>query len=307
MGAGAATFAPDMTEGVPGTRVNSVYPVVVLLGASVLWGLSWLPLKYFAAHGLAGVNVTLVGHGSVGALALPFLARRTRQWRAERREFVLLGVFGGLANLAFASAIVAGDVVRVMVLFYLLPAWGTLGGWLILKERVDTLRKLSVFAALIGAYLILGGSRVLSERPSVADALAVLSGMALAANNVLFRKLDAIPVPDKVAAMFVGCLGWALPLALLGLGTEPNDVPLAVWLQLSGFGLVWLLIATIGTQWGVAHMEAGRSSVLIIMELVAAVISAAVIQGARLRPVEWLGGSLIAAAAFVEARRGSDD
>jgi drug/metabolite transporter (DMT)-like permease len=50
-------------------------------------------------------------------------------------------------------------------------------------------------------------------------------------------------------------------------------------------------------------MEAGRSAVLIIMELVTAVTSAAVLNGTRLRPVEWLGGSLIVAAAFVEARR----
>jgi len=292
-----------MNEVAPGTRVSSAYPVFVLLGASVLWGLSWLPLKYFAAHGLAGINVTLFGHGSVGALAIPLLARRARYFRAEWRGVLLLGIFGGLANLAFASAIVAGDVVRVMVLFYLLPAWGTLGGWLVLKERVDALRKLSVVAALAGAYLILGGSRVLSERPSLVDLLAVVSGMALAANNVLFRKLDTVPVPDKVAAMFAGCVAWALPLTLFGVGNVPTDVPLAVWLQLSAFGLVWLLIATVGTQWGVAHLEAGRSSVLIIMELVAAVISAAVIQGTRLRPIEWLGGSLIAAAAFVEARR----
>jgi drug/metabolite transporter (DMT)-like permease len=292
-----------MNEVAPGARVSSLYPVLVLLGASVLWGLSWLPLKYFAAHGLQGISVTLFGHGSVGALAIPLLARRARHFRAEWRGVALLGIFGGLANLAFASAIVAGDVVRVMVLFYLLPAWGTLGGWLVLKERVDALRKLSVVAALVGAYLILGGSRVLAEHPSVADVLAVVSGMALAANNVLFRKLDTVPVPDKVAAMFAGCVAWALPLTLFGVGTVPSDVPLTVWLELSAFGLVWLLIATIGTQWGVSHLEAGRSSVLIIMELVTAVISAAVIQGSRLRPVEWLGGSLIAAAAFVEARR----
>jgi drug/metabolite transporter (DMT)-like permease len=50
-------------------------------------------------------------------------------------------------------------------------------------------------------------------------------------------------------------------------------------------------------------MEAGRSSVLIIMELVAAVASAAVINGARLRPIEWLGGVLIVGAAVIEARR----
>jgi len=215
----------------------------------------------------------------------------------------LLGLFGGLANLAFTSAMVEGDVVRVMVLFYLLPAWGVLGGWLLLGERVDGVRKLSVVGALSGAFLILGGVRVLAQRPSLSDVLAVVSGMALALNNVLFRKTANVPVPDKVAAMFVGCLVWAVPLTLLGAQPLPAGVPGPVWLTLAAFGLVWLLVATAGTQWGVAHMEAGRSSVLIIMELVVTVASAALISGARLRPIEWLGGALIALAAFAEARR----
>jgi drug/metabolite transporter (DMT)-like permease len=283
--------------------LNPALPVLVLLSGSVLWGLSWLPLKYFARFGLQGVSVTLVGHGSVGVLALPWLILHAARWRRNGRQLLVLGTVGGLANLAFASAIVSGDVVRVMVLFYLLPAWGVLGGWMLLGERIDHLRKLSVVAALSGAYLILGGSRVLSQRPSLSDAMAVLSGMALALNNVLFRKLSEVTVPDKVATMFAGCLLWAAPLTLLGVAPLPNDVPSNIWLELSAFGLVWLFVATVCTQWSVAHMEAGRSSVLIIMELVTAVASASLINGTRLRPVEWLGGALIAVAALVEARR----
>jgi drug/metabolite transporter (DMT)-like permease len=292
-----------MSEPAPYPSVRPLYPVVALLASSVAWGLTWIPLKYFAGFGLQGVNVTLVGHGSVGALSLPWLAYRFRAWRGAWRPMLLLATFGGLANLAFASAIVSGDVVRVMVLFYLLPAWGVLGGWLLLGERVDPVRKVTVVAALGGAFLILGGVQILVQRPSLADVLAVLSGMALGLNNVLFRKLSGVVVPDKVAAMFAGCLLLALPLTLLGVQTLPAAVPSAVWLQLLAFGLIWLFIATVGTQWGVAHMEAGRSSVLIIMELLAAVASAALVNGVRLRPSEWLGGLLIVTAAFIEARR----
>jgi drug/metabolite transporter (DMT)-like permease len=249
------------------------------------------------------VNVTLVGHGSVGVLALIWLCRSFRAWRTDARSVLLLSLFGGLANLAFASAVVSGDVVRVMVLFYLLPAWSVLGGWLLLGERVDRLRKLTVFGALAGAFLILGGPGVFAQAPNLADALAVLSGLALSLNNVLCRKLSNVGVADKVAGMFAGCLLWAVPLTLFGVQPLPDGVPVNVWLELVGFGLVWIFVATVGTQWGVSHMEAGRSAVLIIMELVTAVTSAALINGTQLRPIEWLGGSLIVAAAFLEARR----
>jgi len=292
-----------MSEPAPYPSVRPLYPVLVLLVASVAWGLTWIPLKHFAGFGLRGVNVTLVGHGSVGALALFWLGYRRANWRHAWPALLLLATFGGLANLAFASAIVSGDVVRVMVLFYLLPAWGVLGGWLLLGERVDTLRKLTVVGALVGAFLILGGVSVLSQRPSLVDVLAVVSGMALALHNVLFRKLGSVTVPDKVATMFVGCLMWAVPLTLLGVQSLPGGVPSAIWLELVTFGLVWVFAATVGTLWGVAHMQAGKSSVLIIMELVTAVASAALINGARLQPIEWFGGVMIVAAAFLEARR----
>ncbi len=292
-----------MSQPAPCPSARPVYPVLVLLCSSFFWGLTWLPLKYFGGFGVEGVTVTLVGYGSVGVLAVPWLIRHFRAWQADRGGLLLLSFFGGLANLAFASAIVKGDVVRVMVLFYLLPAWGVLGGWLILGERVDAVRKLTVAGALGGAFLILGGPKIFVQQPSLADALAVISGLCLAINNVLFRKLSRVAVPHKTASMFVGCLLWALPLTLLGVQPLPSAVPVEVWLQLVVFGLVWLFAATVGTQWGVSHMETGRSSVLIIMELVTAVISAALINGSALRPVEWLGGVLIVAAAVVEARR----
>lgn len=277
--------------------------MLVLLASSALWGLTWLPLKYFAGFGLAGLNVTLVAHGSVGLLGIAWLASRARSLQAELGGVLWLALCGGLANLAFASAIVRGDVVRVMVLFYLLPAWGVLGGWLLLGERVDGLRKLSVAGALAGAFLILGGPRIFAEPPSLTDLMAVMSGLALAVNNIWFRKLQAVSSADKVAAMFAGCLLWAVPLSLLGAAPLPTGVPLMVWLELAAFGLIWLLLATVGTQYGVSRMDAGRSSVLIIAELLTAVISAAILNGTRLRGIEWLGGGLIVMAAIVEARR----
>jgi drug/metabolite transporter (DMT)-like permease len=291
-----------MLEPSPAPR-SQLYPVLVLVSASVLWGLTWMPLKYFGGFGLQGVTVTLVAHGSVGLLALGWLSWRFSRWRSAAGGLLALAACGSVANLSFASAIVSGDVVRVMVLFYLLPAWGVLGGWLLLGERVDAFRKLSVGGALCGAVLILGGPSVLTRAPSGADVLAVLSGLALALNNVLFRKLDHLAVAEKTAAMFAGCLVLALSLTLLGVQPAPSDVPFAVWLKLAAFGLVWLAIATAGTQWGVAHMEAGKSSVLIIMELVTAVLSAAVVSGSKPSALEWAGGALVVAASLIEARR----
>jgi drug/metabolite transporter (DMT)-like permease len=279
------------------------YPVLVLLGSSMLWGLTWLPLKYFADFGIEGTNVTLVAHGSVGVLALFWLAAHRKTFLHRTLPMLLLAALGGLANLTFASAMVQGDVIRVMVLFYLLPAWGVAGGFFVLRERIDSQRWLSLACALAGAFLVLGGFHILKQAPSLTDLLAVLAGMALAANNIAFRKIADVPVPTKMASMFAGTLLWTLPITLLGIEPLPSSVPAGVWAELSAFGLIWLSVATIGTLWGVAHLEAGRSSVLIIMELLTAVASAALLTERALAPLEWLGGSLIVAAALLEAWR----
>jgi drug/metabolite transporter (DMT)-like permease len=283
--------------------MSPALPLVVLLSASSLWGLTWIPLKHFGSFGIEGPLVTLGAHGSVGLMAVPFLWRRWSGLRGQWTGAALLLFFGGLANLAFAWAMVIGDVTRVMVLFYLLPAWGVLGGRVILKERVDGARALSLGFALGGAFFVLGGLEIGAAAPGLAEVLAVLAGFSLATNNVMFRKLQSVPVPTKIAVNFVGCLLWASTLMLLGVREVPAGVPTGVWFQLSAFGMAWIFLATIGTLWAVHHMEAGRSSVLIIMELLTAVVSFSWATGKAPSVSEWLGGALIVVSALLEARR----
>ena len=54
-------------------------------------------------------------------------------------------------------------------------------------------------------------------------------------------------------------------------------------------------------------MEAGRSSIIIIMELITAVVSATLLAGERMSPWEMLGGVLILSAALIEALRTKED
>lgn len=48
---------------------------------------------------------------------------------------LLLAISSGLNNVAFNWAVTEGDVVRVVLLFYLMPAWAVLLAWKILGER----------------------------------------------------------------------------------------------------------------------------------------------------------------------------
>ena len=274
----------------------------VLIAASVLWGLIWLPLKTFHAQGVHGVPLLLVAYGGVGLLLAPVLWRQRRQWHGEGPWLWLIVVLGGYANLAFATALVYGDVVRSMVLFYLVPVWGVLGGRVFLGEVVTPLRWLAAGIAVLGAFLVLGGAAALASPPAWTDLVALSAGFAFAMNNVTFRATQGLPVASKVAAMFAGCLLFAGAASLSGVQPWPSGIPAPVWGLLALFGVAWVLIATLGTQWGVTHLEAGRASVIIVTELLTAVVSALIIAGERLAPMEWMGVALILAAALLEAR-----
>ena len=280
----------------------TLLPVVLLLIAATMWGLTWWPLKAFNAAGIAGAPLILITYGSVGLL-LSFLLWRDRSaWRGYSRYLWLIGLLGGYANLAFAMAMIYGDVVRAMMLFYLAPVWGVIGGRLFLGEAIDARRWLGMVFAILGAWLILGGNSLFHALPSWLDLLALTAGMAFAMTNVTFRATAAYPSGSKVAAIFIGCGVFALLLMPWQSSSLPAPT-LSLMLGLAAFSLLWLVGATFASAWAITRMEAGRASILMITELLVAVLSATIIGGETLSNVEIVGGCLIVVSAVLEALR----
>ncbi|NLU34510.1 MAG: DMT family transporter [Wolinella succinogenes] len=280
--------------------------VGVLFGASILWGLSWMPLKYLYSLGIGGLTL---GVGAYGILTLLFGASLygARPFLSSWVKPLLCVAFlGGGANLAFSYALIHGEVIRVMALFYLLPLWGVLGGKIFLGERVDGWRILGAFLALVGAFWVVGGTKVFEGEFSFIDLIALLSGVLFAGNNIAFRGLEAVSLRAKLGAMFGGCFALSFFLLLLGVEPFPYEIPWESWGFLALYALFWLLLANLGSQWGVTQMEAGRSSIIIITELIVATLSAAIWLGERLQSWELIGGICIVTSALMEAFRSQE-
>ena len=216
-------------------------PVIVLLGASVLWGLSWFPLKSINTMGIDGVSLIFVVYGILALSLSPLLVKQFMLWKEHKKVMLLIALFGGGANLAFTYALINGEVIRVMVLFYLLPVWGVVGGRIFLKEDIDFWRYLGVFLAISGAFLILGGVEVLNAPPSWIDLIALASGLFFAMNNILFRASQSVPVSAKLGVMFLGCFSLAGVLLIGGIEQFPQDMNGNTWWMLVSYALFWLL------------------------------------------------------------------
>jgi len=284
-------------------RQHPGFPVFILIFASFFWGLSWLPLKNLNQMGFDGPLLIFIAYSLLTLAFLPFLYQQRGYLRTHLKPWLLILVLGGGANLAFNYALIYGDIIRVMVLFYLLPLWGVLGGKFLLKEDVDLKGWLAAGFAVSGAFLIVGGYQIFDKPPSLIDAIALLSGFLFSMNNIAFRAHQDLPVLPKLSALFLGTAIFSGTLFLLQGADIPHKVEAIAWFYLMLYGLVWLLIANYGSQWAVTHMPVSRSAILLITELLVAVISAVLIANEVMTPLEATGGLLILTAAILEALR----
>ncbi|MBO1927130.1 DMT family transporter [Thiomicrorhabdus sp. 6S2-11] len=276
------------------------FAVIILLTTAVIWGMTWLPLKILHDYGFNGIAI------SFWVYALMFIAISAFLWRyptqIKQNWLALLGIllFGGGALLAFNTSMIFGDVIRAMVLFYLLPLWGLIGGRLFLGEKITPIRSIGMGLSIIGAFLVVGGFNAFNSAPSWIDLLAISAGFLFAMNNVIFRATPELPTVLKLNFMFLGTTLLAL-LALLQMDLSiVPEVSSHAWLTLIGFAMIWMLLANYGTQWAVTQMESGKSSIILILELVTAVVSASLILGETMKPIEMFGGLLIFIAALLE-------
>lgn len=285
--------------------MNTRLPVWVLLASSIGWGLTWLPLKALNDMGLDSLQLIFIAFSAGALVLLPWLISQFASWKAYGGLMLLIALVGGFANTSFQAAIYHGDVIRVMILFYMLPVWTVLGGRLFLHERIDALRAIAVLLCLSGAFIILEAWQASWSQISLVDLMAVGSGLGLAITIILFRLTQTIPVTSKVAWVFIGCSTLTgITLSVMPVNATIPDNNALFWAILYGGGGITLI--SLGTQWAVTRLEAGRSAVIIVMELVAAVLSVALLTDSELKWTEIIGGLMVIIAALLEGSRSDE-
>lgn len=275
-------------------------PAGALVVNALVWGLSWWPFRELQALGLhplwATAGVYLL------ALALLLIVRpRTGRECLGHPALLLLALVAGLTNVGFNWAVSIGDVVRVVLLFYLMPAWSLLLAWPLLGEKPTGAGLLRLLLALAGVVVVLDtGASGWPIPEGAADWLALGAGFCFALTNVLLRKLEQVPPWARVLAMFAG--GIVLAGATAGAGVGAGLLPAPV-LPVAGLGMVLLLGlaflgGNIGLQYGAARLPAAVTSLIMLSEVVFASVSSVALGAASLTPRTAVGAGLILLAAF---------
>jgi drug/metabolite transporter (DMT)-like permease len=289
----------------------AVLPVLALLLNGFVWGVSWWPFRQLQQHGLHPLLATaLVYLLSVGLL----LAVRPTAWRGFGREPLLWLLAGaaGMTNVGFNWAVTEGDVVRVVLLFYLMPAWTVMLAWPLLGEKPTAVSLLRIALAMSGLAVVLRtGDSAWPVPESLVDWLAVVGGFSFALTNILLRKLQQVDAASRVLAMFAGGAGLAGAAGLLGLSIGFVALPATAqgaWIV--GLALsLGFLASNVALQYGAARLNAHTTALIMLSEVVFASLSSVALGAAALTSRTLLGGALILAAAAWSAwpdRTGSE-
>jgi drug/metabolite transporter (DMT)-like permease len=267
--------------------------------SAALWGLWWLPLRALSEAGLSGPAVNAALYGIASVVLLPLFWRRRR--RLAEGGLLLLGAGSlfGAALVCWNLALILGEVVRVTLLFYLAPVWATLLALGVLGEPIGRERAASVVLGLAGAVVLLGFAGGLPLPRSAGDWLGLAAGVLFAASVTLVRKGHATSGLEQTLVSFATAAMLSLALLLiLPHQTSTAGAVVLVWAALAA--LAWLLPVTWLLLWGARFLEPGRVSLLLLLEVAVAAISAALLAGEPFGLREASGCLLIIAAGALE-------
>lgn len=268
--------------------------VAALVLNALVWGLSWWPFRQLQSHGLHPLWATAIVYGFA---VICVLAVKPMAWTGLLRHpaLWLLALASGLTNMGFNWAVTTGDVMRVVLLFYMMPAWSVLLAWAVLGEQPSRSSVARMVLALLGVLLVLKTPDSPWPVPhSAADYLALMGGLCFALTNVLLRHQHALPGESRMLAMFVGGAAIASAVAVLGSGSIAAVPPLSMaWLPLLGGLAVAFLLGNMALQYGAARLRASTTSLVMLSEIVFASASSIALGAAALGAKEAIGGTLI--------------
>lgn len=275
-------------------------PTFGLLFGAIVWGLIWYPYRQLELAGVSGIQSSLVTYGVALTLGAAVFARHWRDLARVPKEALWIGMAAGWANLGYVLAVLQGEVMRVLLLFYLAPLWTLfLARWM-LDERAGSRGLLVMGLSMAGMFTMLWQGDGLPLPQNTAEWLALSAGASFAATNVLTRWAGHLTLKSKSLSVWAGVCAIALVFILVE--RTPLPAPAAIaggdWLLMAAMGML-LAATTWLVQFGITHTPANRAAVIFMFELVVAAVSSYLLAGEAMTVREWVGGTMIIAAALL--------
>lgn len=285
---------------------GGLWAVTAVLGAAIIWGLWWWPLRTVAHAGMGDFGASIAVYLAGIAVLLPLVPWRATPFRHGGAALVFSAVVFGFALAAWNLALLWGTVARVTLLFYLSPVWAVLFSFLFLNQRPDRLRLLAGLLGLLGAAMLLAdGLRFNSQSFSAlgkGDMMGLAAGLLFALSITGARGLPG--QIDGPTQALVALIVATLASTLFGWGHLGGvfDANGSTLLFAFVVGALFLVPGTLMMLHGGNTLDPGRVTLLLLIEVPVAVVSAALIAGETISSKEAVAAVMILIAAVIETR-----
>ncbi|HCZ16464.1 MAG TPA: hypothetical protein DHV85_18120 [Candidatus Accumulibacter sp.] len=181
--------------------------VLALLAGALVWGVIWYPYRLLRDGGVAASTIT---YAIAFVIGLVVLRRREARWRwSSTLPWLAMAAAG--CNLGYVLATLNGEVLRVLLLFYLAPVWTVLLSRLLLDERLSGAGAGVIALSLLGAVIMLWQPQAdLPVSRGLAGWLGMLAGSSFALFNVRSRRADDLRIETKVMAQWHYLKPWSI-------------------------------------------------------------------------------------------------
>ncbi len=271
--------------------------------SAIVWGCWWIPLREIDGYGLRGdwTSVAVLG---IAALCLTplILGRHGRLLRAGAMVWGT-GLFFGAMFSTYQHGLITADVVRVTLLFYLAPVWGTLLGMVFLGARFSLRRMVVIVLGFAGAAVILDFEGGVPSPRGLGEWMGLASGIVFAIGATFAHKVVGDYELEKVwlSLAFGALLSTVFALVNPVFSMPSADQVVAAAPFTFGVVAVILIPITWTMVWGAQRLDPGRISLLLMLEVVAASVTSTLLAGEPYGIEKVIGTAMILTAGGVEA------
>jgi len=277
---------------------------IAVFFTSGLWGLYWIPQRALQNGGLTGGWGTAAQYAIPLIVLTPFIIWKFIKGKSTGLNLTLIGLFFGGGIACYANSFLLTDLMRVFILFYLMPVWTTIFEIIFFKQKPNWQRGVSIFLALLGLWIVFGENGNLPLPVNAGDWLALLGGLLCAAGAIKLEKAGSEDITSLLYSFFFYGLLVTLFTSLIfseSFGAFPkitswiSMLPLLILLS-----LVFFIPSNIVILWSPSRIGAGLFSILVLSEIIFGTISAALLSNEKFGWREGIGGTLMFLAGFAE-------
>lgn len=283
---------------------QNVLPITGILSGALVWGLIWYPYRVLQEVGVSGPLATELTYSLAMLCAAFMLPRVLRELRHSGWWPVALVFSAGWTNLGYVLAMLHGEVMRVLLLFYLAPLWTILFSYFLLGERLNRSGYLVMALSFSGAVVMLWEPQRGFPLPAnISEWIGLSAGMGFALSNVVSRRAAHLNVETKVYSVLFGTALLAAPVLWWqgGIAEQVLAINVQTWSLLVMVGIA-LCASSFAVHYGISKLAANRAIILFLSELVFAAIASYFLASEVMQVRDWLGAMLIVSASLLSGK-----